>query len=129
MLKVTDGKFSFIHLKVVLLLFALVPYLSAYLVEDWVTHSMAIQPVADSIFNLRTVYQWLITAGPRELRPNYTVLIDINPETDAEYKKLAREPGNPCGDKGTRNALALILKKIDEQNPAEIVIDKFFKLN
>ena len=104
----------------------LASYLTVYLIEEWVTHSMAIQSVADSVFNLRTIYQKLITAGPRELRPNYTVLVDINPDKDPAYKKVTHDIGDPCGEKGTRNTLAQLLDKIAEQKPAVIVIDKFF---
>lgn len=124
MLKANDDKVKVIGL----LLLALAPYLFTYLIEEWVSHSMGSQVVAQSVFNLRTVYQGLITAGPRELRPNYTVLVDINPKTDTIYTNLARDPGNPCGEKGTRNALARILKEINNQHPAVIVIDKFFSV-
>lgn len=112
---------------VVVVLF-LAPYLFAFLFEHKVTESMEKQYVADSVFNLSAVYQRLITAGPRELRQNYTALIDINPVTDKKYKDATNNVVAPCGNEGegTRNALAQLLNKIDEEKPAEIVIDKYF---
>lgn len=127
MLKAVDFKFKAIYLKTFLLL--LLPYLGAFLFEHLVTESMEQKYVADSVFNLRSIYQSLITAGPREIRPNYTVIIDINPKTDMNYTNLFPEVGSPCGEKGTRNALAQLLTKINEQRPAEIVIDKFFNVS
>ena len=37
--------------------------LVVYAVELGVAHLMTTEPVADSVFNLRTIYQKLITAG------------------------------------------------------------------
>ncbi len=112
---------------IVVILF-LSPYLFAFLFEHKVTESMEKQYVADSVFNLSAVYQRLITAGPRELRQNYTALVDINPVTDKKYKDATNNMTTPCGNEGegTRNALAQLLNKIDEEKPAEIVIDKYF---
>jgi len=123
MFKETDDK-SQTKSKIVLTF--LLSCLVVYLVELGVTHSMEIQAIADSVFNLRSIYQRLITAGPRELRQNYTVLVDINPEKDPKYKSVTQDSGNPCGAKGTRNTLAQLLDKVAEQKPAVIVIDKFF---
>lgn len=124
MFKVTNVRSVLFNPKVVFLVLCLI----AYSVEHEMTVLMKHQSVADSVFNLRTVYQKLITAGPRELRQNYTALVVINPGKDNEYKQETLDSGSPCREKGTRNTLAKLLNKIAEQNPAEIVIDKFFKV-
>ena len=45
----------------------ILPFLAScllvYAVELGVVHLMTAEPVADSVFNLRTIYQKLITAG------------------------------------------------------------------
>lgn len=102
--------------------------LCTFTAELLLTHFINHQNVADSIFNLRTVYQKLITAGPRELRQNYTALVVINPDEDDDYKQAVQDVRNPCGERGTRIALAKILNKIAKQNPSVIVIDKFFSI-
>ena len=125
MLKVTDVKSRLIFLKVVFLFLS--PYLFTYLVEHNVTDFMNNQGFSGSLFYITKVYQKLITAGPRELRQSYTVLVDINPAKDAGYRQVVAEDiGSPCYEKGTRNALAQLLDNINEQKPAVIVIDKYF---
>lgn len=126
MFNVADIK-SVLSNPIVIALF-LAPYLLAFLFEHKVTESMGKQYVADSVFNLSAIYQKLITAGPRELRQNYTVLVDIDPVTDKKYRDATNNTPSPCGkeDEGSRNALAKLLNKIDEEKPAEIVVDKYF---
>lgn len=102
--------------------------LCTFTAELLLTHFINHQNVADSIFNLRTVYQKLITAGPRELRQNYTALVVINPDEDDDYKQAHLNIHNPCEPDGARTALAKILDKIAGQNPSAIVIDKFFSV-
>lgn len=121
MFKVINVKSGLISLKVIFLF--LLPYLFTYVVEQ----EMKKRPsIAAPVFSLTSVYQKLITAGPRELRQNYTALVDINPEMDEDYQQAVQDIGSPCGKKGTRNGLALLLDKIAVHTPSEIVIDKYF---
>jgi hypothetical protein len=98
--------------------------LFALLFEHAVTHILTTEGAAESVFSHSAFYNWLISAGSPKISQNHTVLIDDSP--DDRYKEIFPDIGGPCGDKGKRKALALLLEKIEQQHPAVIVLDHFF---
>ncbi|HVF64825.1 MAG TPA: CHASE2 domain-containing protein [Casimicrobiaceae bacterium] len=76
--------------------------------------------LSQSLFNIRGVYQYVVTAWPRRLVPRYTMLVYLDTEADSTARDLA---SNVCEQ---RSYLAHLLPAIAARDPAVIVVDKFF---
>jgi len=72
------------------------------------------------LFSARDFYRSVVSSWPRELLPRYTVIVHVDPESDATAKGLAN---NVCQQ---RHYLARLLPALAARQPASIVIDKFF---
>jgi CHASE2 domain-containing sensor protein len=71
------------------------------------------------VFNIRAVYQRLVSSFPRRLVPRYTVLVNIDPENDplsVSLHDLCRQ----------RPFIAQLVAALEERRTAVIVLDKYF---
>jgi CHASE2 domain len=102
----------------------LVCCLFALLFEHAITHFLTTEWAAESAFSHSAFYNKFISAGSPKIRQNHTVIIDDSP--DDRYKLIFPDIGGPCGEKGKRKALALLLEKIGPQYPSVIVLDHYF---
>lgn len=91
------------------------PYFTAFSVEE-LLKSHYFKNLSGSFFSVAKAYQSLLTAGTRELRQNYTILVEDN----------ITASGDVCDEKNGRAKLAELLNIINEQKPAVIAIDYYF---
>lgn len=125
MLKITDIKSG---------LWVVLPFLFACLFAHWFENQADIlfhhmnESIDKPIFNLKIFYRDLTKVNSSE-ENKFTspVLVEINPKEDEIYRNATKDLGSPCGSGGTRNTLADLLDIIAKQQPAVIVIDKYFK--
>src|SRR5438132_3881875 len=78
-------------------------------------------PLTSSIFELSGLYQRVVTVGWRKPAPTFTVIVEINPETDSTLRSL--NVNNVCDQ---RRFLANLIATIATNHPAVIVLDKYF---
>jgi CHASE2 domain-containing sensor protein len=98
----------------------IVSFLLEHTALEFVAGSNGDAPLMQGLFSARDFYRSVVSSWPRELVPRYTVIVHIDPETDATAKGLAN---NVCQQ---RRYLARLLPAIAARQPASIVIDKFF---
>jgi len=89
--------------------------------SDWLVEQDAHETsqVAQSVFDVSSVYRGLVTAGPRSAFSHYTTIVEIDPKYDplaVDYTSLCRQ----------RAFLASVLDAVAKASPAVIVLDKYF---
>jgi CHASE2 domain-containing sensor protein len=85
------------------------------------------QTVRHGLFDLRGVYQTLVTAWPRQLQPRYTRIVLMNTQKDERH--VERDPAaHGLGDNlcAQRVYTARLLPAIAKYEPQLIVLDKYF---
>jgi CHASE2 domain-containing sensor protein len=77
-------------------------------------------PIVQGLFGFSKAYGYAISAWPREMKPRFTAIVHIDPDSDATARGLAN---NVCQQRGY---IAALLPGMAERQPTAIVIDKYF---